>query len=72
MNSYSHQTVLPHEAISGLNVKSDGVYVDGTFGGGGHSKMILEKMSDKGILIIFDKDQEAISIAKDLAKRCSS
>ena len=69
MNSYSHQTVLPHEAISGLNVKSDGVYVDGTFGGGGHSKMILEKMSDKGILIIFDKDQEAISIAKDLAKK---
>jgi 16S rRNA (cytosine1402-N4)-methyltransferase len=47
------------ECIQGLNIKEDGVYVDVTFGGGGHSKAILNKLGPKGKLIAFDQDQDA-------------
>ncbi|HEY6505203.1 MAG TPA: 16S rRNA (cytosine(1402)-N(4))-methyltransferase RsmH [Chitinophagaceae bacterium] len=54
-----HVPVLLHEVIEGLQVKADGIYVDCTFGGGGHSKAILEKLGKKGKLIVFDQDEDA-------------
>lgn len=56
---YYHTTVLPHEAVDGLAIKEDGVYVDATFGGGGHSRLILQKLGKKGKLIAFDQDADA-------------
>src|SRR5215203_701886 len=54
-----HIPVLLKETIEGLNVKPDGVYVDCTFGGGGHAKAILEKLGNEGKLIAFDQDEDA-------------
>jgi len=54
-----HSPVLLSESIDGLNIKPDGVYVDVTFGGGGHSKEILNFLSDKGRLFAFDQDEDA-------------
>ncbi len=56
---FYHTTVLLHEAVDGLTIKEDGVYVDATFGGGGHSRLILEKLGPKGKLIAFDQDADA-------------
>lgn len=55
-----HNPVLLKEAVDGLNVNPDGVYVDVTFGGGGHSKEILKRLGDKGKLFAFDQDQDAL------------
>ncbi len=60
-----HTTVLLHEAVDGLAVKEDGVYVDATFGGGGHSRLILEKLGPEGRLIAFDQDADAWSNKPD-------
>jgi 16S rRNA (cytosine1402-N4)-methyltransferase len=57
-NNY-HVPVLLNECIEGLNIKPDGVYVDVTFGGGGHSREILSKLGKNGILIAFDQDPDA-------------
>jgi 16S rRNA (cytosine1402-N4)-methyltransferase len=54
-----HITVLLTETIEALNIQPKGIYVDCTFGGGGHSKAILEKLSAKGILVAFDQDDDA-------------
>src|ERR1700757_4633268 len=54
-----HQPVLLKECLDGLNIKPDGVYVDVTFGGGGHSKAILEKLNANGKLFAFDQDKDA-------------
>jgi len=54
-----HTPVLLQEAIEGLNIKADGVYVDCTFGGGGHSRAILERLSENGTLLAFDQDENA-------------
>lgn len=54
-----HNPVLLKECIEGLNIKPDGVYVDVTFGGGGHSKAILEQLNEKGKLYAFDQDVDA-------------
>jgi 16S rRNA (cytosine1402-N4)-methyltransferase len=54
-----HLPVLLHECIQQLNIQEDGVYLDATFGGGGHSKAILQKLGDKGKLIVFDQDEDA-------------
>lgn len=59
-----HSPVLLQEALNGLVIKPDGIYVDGTFGRGGHSRAILEKLSSKGRLFAIDKDPEAIAYAK--------
>jgi 16S rRNA (cytosine1402-N4)-methyltransferase len=59
MTSSYHIPVLLEEAISGLNIQSSGVYVDCTFGGGGHSKAILEKLGPAGKLVAFDQDEDA-------------
>ncbi len=63
-----HQPVLLHEAISYLDIKPEGVYVDLTFGRGGHSKEILRHLSPKGKLIAFDVDDEAIKAGETLSK----
>lgn len=55
-----HKPVLLESSVNGLAIKSDGTYVDVTFGGGGHSKLILNKLSDKGRLIAFDYDDDAM------------
>jgi len=55
-----HNPVLLSETVEGLNIKEDGVYVDVTFGGGGHSKKILESLGSKGRLIAFDQDKDAL------------
>ena len=56
-----HSPVMPLESIHSLDILSDGVYVDLTFGGGGHSKLILDNLSDSGKLIAFDQDIDAIN-----------
>ena len=55
-----HNPVLLSETVEGLNIKEDGVYVDVTFGGGGHSRKILESLGPKGRLIAFDQDKDAL------------
>ncbi|WP_345165415.1 16S rRNA (cytosine(1402)-N(4))-methyltransferase RsmH [Algibacter aquimarinus] len=55
-----HNPVLLTETVDGLNIKEDGVYVDVTFGGGGHSKEILKRLGDKGKLFAFDQDLDAL------------
>jgi len=57
--TFYHTTVLLKEAVDGLAIKRDGVYVDATFGGGGHSKAILEQLGENGKLIAFDQDADA-------------
>lgn len=64
-----HITVLLHEAVDALNIRADGIYVDGTFGRGGHSKLILSRLNESGRLVVFDKDPQAIAVAQDLAKQ---
>lgn len=58
-----HEPVLLNESLSGLAIKSDGIYVDLTFGGGGHSRAILERLGDKGKLYAFDQDTAALQNA---------
>ena len=62
----SHETVLMQEAVDALVVSDNGVYVDATFGRGGHSRAILERLGSNGRLVVFDKDPEAISVAKEI------
>lgn len=64
----AHVTVLLYEAVDALAVKPDGVYVDGTFGRGGHSRLILSKLGANGRLVVFDKDPQAIAVARQLAE----
>ena len=61
---FKHKPVLLRECIEGLNIKKDGIYVDGTLGGAGHSKEILRNLSEKGLLIGIDRDEEALKAAK--------
>lgn len=68
---FQHQTVLLHEAVAGLAIKPAGVYVDGTFGRGGHSRLILSQLGASGRLIAFDKDPAAIAAGALLAEQDS-
>lgn len=61
-----HQSVLLSEAVNALITDPQGCYIDATFGRGGHSKVILEKLQAPGQLLIIDKDPDAIKVAKDL------
>jgi 16S rRNA (cytosine1402-N4)-methyltransferase len=56
---FYHAPVMLHEAVDGLAIKKDGVYVDATFGGGGHSREILKSLGEQGRLIAFDQDSDA-------------
>ena len=64
---WRHTSVLLAEAVQALTTTQDGVYVDGTFGRGGHARAVLAQLSPHGRLIAFDKDPEAIASAQDLA-----
>lgn len=61
--TYEHKPVLLEETIKGLNIKKDGLYVDGTLGGAGHSTEILKRLNGEGLLIGFDQDDTAIKVA---------
>lgn len=61
---FNHKPVLLEESIKGLNIKPDGIYVDGTLGGAGHSKEIAKKLSKSGLLIGIDRDTDALEVAK--------
>ncbi len=70
---FKHKPVLLKETIDGLNIKEDGIYVDGTLGGAGHSKEILKNLdSSKGILIGIDRDEEALNAAKQNLSKYSN
>jgi 16S rRNA (cytosine1402-N4)-methyltransferase len=67
---FQHRTVLLDEAVDALNLagaRADGIYIDGTFGRGGHSRLILSKLGPKGRLFGFDKDPQAIATAERIA-----
>ena len=67
--SFEHITVLLNEAVDALNIRPSGIYVDGTFGRGGHSRLILSRLNEQGRLIVFDKDPTAIAVAQELAQQ---
>ncbi len=67
MSQALHQSVLLNQAVEALAVKSDGCYLDATFGRGGHSRMILSELSENGRLDVVDCDPEAIAVAEELA-----
>ena len=60
---FQHKSILLNECMEGLSIKADGIYVDGTLGGGGHSFHIAQRLSDKGRLIGIDQDEDAIEAA---------
>jgi 16S rRNA (cytosine1402-N4)-methyltransferase len=62
----SHTAVLLEEAVDGLNVRSDGTYVDCTFGRGGHSRLILARLGTKGRLVALDRDPQAVSAGGEI------
>ena len=64
-----HITVLLDEAVNGLAIKKDGIYVDGTFGRGGHSRYILDRLGENGRLIAIDRDPRAIAVGEELMKK---
>lgn len=64
--SLEHRPVLLQQAVEALDIRADGVYVDGTFGRGGHSQAIMSALGDKGRLLAFDKDPQAIATAERL------
>lgn len=65
-NNYKHTSVLLDEAVKGLNIRDNGIYIDGTFGRGGHSRLILSQLGPEGRLIAIDRDPEAIEAAKQI------
>src|SRR5699024_9251049 len=64
MVQFQHYTVMKHETVDALNIKPDGIYVDCTLGGAGHSEYILSQLSNQGHLYAFDQDPKAIDHAK--------
>ena len=65
---FNHVSVLLNESIENLNINPDGIYVDGTMGGAGHSLEIARRLSKKGILIGIDRDEEALEVARERLK----
>jgi 16S rRNA (cytosine1402-N4)-methyltransferase len=61
--AFEHRPVLLDEALDALNIRPDGIYLDGTFGRGGHSAAILERLNENGSLLAMDKDPQAIAVA---------
>jgi 16S rRNA (cytosine1402-N4)-methyltransferase len=64
MENFKHTTVLLDEAVNGLNIRPDGIYIDGTFGRGGHSRLILSQLGAEGRLLAIDRDPQAIAAAQ--------
>lgn len=67
MSADQHQPVLLMEAVSALVTREDGVYVDGTFGRGGHSRELLARLNEQGRLLALDKDPRAIAVGREMA-----
>ena len=65
---FNHYSVLLNETIENLNIKPDGIYVDGTLGGGGHAYQVASRLSEKGRLIGIDQDADAIAAARERLK----
>lgn len=65
MAEFSHKSVMLYETVEGLNINPSGIYVDGTAGGGGHSALIASKLNEKGKLICFDRDPDAIKACEE-------
>lgn len=68
-NGFKHIPVLEQEVIEGLKVRADGIYVDGTLGGGGHASSICERLSETGGLIGIDRDQDALTAAEEKLRK---
>jgi 16S rRNA (cytosine1402-N4)-methyltransferase len=66
MEANRHQPVLLEEAIASLNIRGDGVYLDGTFGRGGHSQAILARLIEQGRLLALDKDPQAVAAGREM------
>ncbi|MFT5235418.1 MAG: 16S rRNA (cytosine1402-N4)-methyltransferase [Shewanella sp.] len=64
---FAHLSVLLTETVAGLNIKEDGIYIDGTFGRGGHSREVLKHLGENGRLIAIDRDPQAIAAAEQFA-----
>ena len=67
LNDYEHTPVLVDEVLNGLKLRPDGFYVDCTFGRGGHTQAILDRLGNEGHILVFDKDPDAIEFARKLA-----
>ena len=65
---FNHIPVMLEECINSLNINPDGIYIDGTMGGAGHSFHIAKRLSEKGLLIGIDRDEEALEVAKERLK----
>ncbi len=65
-NIFSHTSVLLREAVDALNIQPNGIYIDCTFGGGGHSRAILAQLGTNGRLIAFDQDPQAVAQAHSI------
>lgn len=68
-NNFNHYSVMLNETVDGLNVKPDGVYVDGTLGGGGHAFEVLSRLGEEGSYIGIDQDSDAIKAASERLKK---
>ncbi len=66
MSEFAHTTVLLHEAVDSLVVDVDGIYIDGTFGRGGHSALLLSRLTEKGKILAFDRDPRAVEHAREM------
>ena len=66
VENFKHTTVLLDEAVNGLNIRQDGIYIDGTFGRGGHSRLILSQLGETGRLIAIDRDPQAVAVAQGI------
>ena len=69
---FKHKPVMLNECIEGLDIKPDGIYVDGTLGGAGHSTEIVKRLSQNGKLIGIDRDEEALMAAREKLKNFSN
>ena len=65
-DNFKHTTVLLDEAVNGLSLKDNGIYIDGTFGRGGHSRLILSQLGEQGRLYAIDRDPQAIAAAAEI------
>ena len=65
MNAYQHRPVLLDEAVSSLNIRGNGIYLDGTFGRGGHSRAVIARLTEQGRLLALDKDPQAVAAGKE-------
>ena len=72
IENFNHIPVLLNECLEGLKINQNGIYVDGTLGGAGHSSEIVKRISKKGLLIGIDRDEEAICVAKERLKDFSN